>query len=823
MGSFTGQVRQVLRRLARAPMFTAVTLITLAGGIAANVVVFSVLNGILLKPLPFPQAEQLVAVAHTAPGIKVSRLSGSPSTYLIYREQNRTFQDIGLYAADSVSITGVAEPEQVPAQVVTDGLLPLLGASPMLGRGFTRQDDSPGSPETAILMYGYWQHKFGGDRGIVGRTIQVDGKPRTVIGVMPKNFHLFDPEDPALLYPFQFDRHKLFLGNFSYRAIARLKPGVTIEQASADVARMLPIVQQSFPPPPGFSLRMFEDAHLGPIINPLKNEVVGDVGKVLWVLMGSIGMVLLIACANVANLVLVRVEGRRQELAIRAALGARWTRIAGELLLESMVLGLLGSMVGLGLAYGALRVLLAVAPSRLPRLNEVGIDGSVLLFTLGLAVLASLLFGSIPIFKYAGARLSTGLREGARGLSQSREQHRARSVLVVAQVALALVLLICSGLMARTFVALTNVEPGFAEPGQVQTFALYIPKSHIPEGERVTRTFEEILRKVAAVRSVSSAGFANTIPMNGGQWIDPVSVEDHSYQAGELPAVRHFKFISPGFLATMGTPLVAGRDFTWTDIDNKTAVALVSDNLARELWQSPANALGKRVRVGNSDDWREIVGVVTDVYDYGVNKQPPTSVYWPIMASKFQGQELYVSRGLAVALRTPRAGAESLMKEVRQAVWSVDPNLPLSEVRTAGYYYQASMAQTSFTLLLLGIAGAMALLLGTVGIYGVITYSVSQRTREIGIRMALGAQRHELTGLFVRHGLMLTGIGVGVGLIAAFASMRLLASLLYKVSPTDWITYGAVSIGLIATAFLASYLPSRRAAGVDPVEALRSE
>jgi predicted permease len=822
MGSFLGQVRQVLRRLGRAPMFTAVTLITLAGGIAANIVVFSVLEGILLKPLPFPQAERLVVVAHTAPGINVNELPGSPSTYLIYREQSRTFQDIAMFAGDSVSITGVAEPEQVAAQRVTDGLLPLLGASPMLGRAFTRQDDSPGSPETAILMYGYWLRKFGGDRGIIGRTIQVDGKPRTVIGVMPKNFHLFDPEDPALLYPFQFDRQKLFLGNFSYTAVARLKPGVTIEQASADVARMLPIVGRSFPPPPGYSLKMFDDAHFGPSIKPLKSEVVGDVGKVVWVLMGSIGMVLLIACANVANLVLVRVEGRRQELAIRAALGARWIRIAAELLLESAILGLLGSVLGLGLAYGGLRILLAVAPSDLPRLHEVGIDGSVLLFTLGLAVLSSLLFGSIPIFKYAGARLSTGLREGARGLSQSREQHRARSVLVVAQVALALVLLICSGLMARTFVALTKVEPGFFEPGQIQTFNLYIPKSHLPE-ERVTSTFEEILRKVAAVPGVSSAGLASAIPMDGGNWNDPVFVADHPYKAGELPGLRRFKFISPGFLATMGTSLIAGRDFTWNDIDNKTPVALISDNLARELWQSPANALGKRVRVTETDDWREVIGVVTDVYDDGVNKPPVKSAYWPIMMNRFEGEQLHVTRGLAFALRTPRAGSESLMKDVRQAVWSVDPNLPLADVRTAGYYYRASMARTSFTLLMLGVAGAMALLLGTVGIYGVIAYSVSQRTREIGIRMALGAQRQELTGLFVRNGLELTAIGVAVGLIVAFATMRLLASILYKVSPVDWITYCTVSIGLVATAFLASYLPSRRAAAVDPVEALRSE
>jgi putative ABC transport system permease protein len=724
---------------------------------------------------------------------------------------------------DSDSVTGVGEPEQVRAMRVTDGMIPILGVAPMLGRGFTRQDDSPGSPLTVMLMYGYWQRKFGGDRGVVGQTIKVDGKPRQIIGVMPKDFHFLDQEDPALLTPFQFDRAKIFLGNFSYTTVARLKPGVTIEQASTDVARMLPIVGRSFPPPPGFSLKMFEDAHLGPNITPLKSRVVGDIGKVLWVLMASIGLVLLIACANVANLVLVRMEGRRQELAIRVALGAGWSRIASELLLESVVLGLLGSVLGLGMAYGALRLLVAIAPHGLPRVNEIGIDGWVLLFTLGVSLLASLLFAAIPIFKYAGARLVAGLREGARGASQSREQHRARSVLVVVQVALALVLLICSGLMARTFAALTRVQPGFSAPQEIQTFLVSIPKSEVPEDENVPRKFEEILHKVAAVPGVSQAGLSTSIPLDGNSSFDPVFAEDRTYKPGELAALRRFKWIAPGFLQTMGTPLVAGRDLTWTDIYNKTPVALISENMAREMWQSPAAALGKRVRVGNTDDWREIVGVVTDVYDDGMNKEPAKAAYWPIMMRNFEGEGVSVRRELSFALRTPRAGTESLMKEVRQAVWSVDANLPLADVRTVEYYYRTSMARTSFTLLMLGVAGAMALLLGTVGIYGVIAYSVSQRTREIGIRMALGAQRQELTGMFVRHGLLLTGIGVAFGLVAAFLSMRFLSSLLFGVKPVDLVTYGTVSIGLVATAMLASYLPSRRAATVDPVEALRGE
>ena len=464
MATFRDQLRQVLRRLGRAPLFTIITLITLAAGVGANTVVFSVLEGVLLKPLPYPDPDRLIGVWHTAPGIGMTDLNMSPSIYFIDREQNTTFQDIGAYDNDSFSVTGVGEPEQVHGLDVTDGTLPLLGVVPALGRLFTREDDSPGAPATVLISYGYWREKFGGASSVIGRSITVDGKPREIIGVLPQGFHFLNEEDSAVIAPFQWDRQKVHLGNFSYEALARLKPGVTMAQASADVARMLPIVNRSFPAPEGFSVKLFETARFGPNLRPLKQDVVGDIGNVLWVLMGSIAMVLLIACANVANLLLVRVEGRRRELAIRTALGASWGRIAAELLFESVILGLLGSLLGLALAYGALRILAAMAPTGLPRIHEIGIDLPVLLFTFAIGLFSSLLFGSIAIFKHAGARLNAGLREGGRALSQSREQHRARNVLVVVQVALALVLLICSGLMIRTFRALTHVPPGFVAP-----------------------------------------------------------------------------------------------------------------------------------------------------------------------------------------------------------------------------------------------------------------------------------------------------------------------------------------------------------------------
>jgi predicted permease len=817
------QLKQVLRRLSHAPLFTAITLITLAAGVGGNTVVFSVLESVLLKPLPYPHADQLIAVWHTAPGINLPDLNMAPSNYFIYREQNQTLQDIGLYDQDAVSLTGLAEPERLQALDVTDGTLPLLGIPPLLGRTFTRQDDSPGSPDTVVLMYGFWKKQFGGSPSVIGQNITLDGTPRQVIGVMPQQFHFLDMTDPAVLLPFKFDRSKVTLGNFSQQGLARLKPGVTIQQASADIARMLPIVEHSFPPPQGFSASLFEAAHIGPNLRTLKDHVVGDVGSTLWVLMGSLGLVLLIACANVANLLLVRVEGRRQELAVRSALGAGPYRIAVDLLLESILLGILGSALGLGLAYAALRVLVSLAPAGIPRINEIGIDGPALLFTFVLAIVVSLLFGSIPIFKYAGLHLSTGIREGGRANSASREQHRVRSVLVVVQVALALVLLICSGLMIRTFRALTHIDPGFRDPATLQTFRIGIPENQQKDDESVVRAFQAMRDQIAAIPGVTAVSISTQVPMDGNSNNDLLFAEDHPMPEGQLPPLRRFAFVVPGLFATQGTPIIAGRDFTWEDVYQKLPVSIISENFAREYWGSAQNALGKRIRVASTDDWREIIGVLADIYSDGVNEKPPSMCYWPIMRNRFEGQAHLVSAYTAFAIRSPRAGSESFMKEVRQAVWSVNPNLPLSAEHTLDYFYTRSMARTSFTLIMLAVAGAMALLLGVVGIYGVIAYSVSQRVREIGIRMALGAQTQVVTNMFVRDGLILTSIGIAFGLLGALFAMRLMASILFHVKPIDPLTYSAVTLGLLATAFLASYLPSRRAANVDPVDALRAE
>ena len=534
MGMFASRLKQVFRRLGRAPLFTTLTLITLAVGIGATTLIFSVVDGILLKPLPYPHPEQLIGVWYTTPKVNIKDLNIAPSFYFINREQNKTLEAIGAYTGDSLSITGTGQPEQVTALDVTHEVLPILGVKPELGRLFTQKDDTAGAPETVLIAYGYWQKKFGGSRSVIGQSIRADGKSHEIIGVLPRGFHFLNWDDRALFLPMQWDRSKTKLGNFSYEGLARMKPGVTMQQASADLQRLIPVAIHSFPVPMGFSVKLFEQADFRTNLRSLKQDVVGDVGNVLWVLMGSIVGVLLIACANVANLLLVRVEGRRQELAVRSALGAGWKRIAGDLLLESVALSVMGGVLGLGLAYAGLRALVALAPAGLPRMRDIGLNLPVLLFALGLAVVAGLLIGLIPVFKFAGGQVNASLREGGRALSQSRERHRARSTLVVILVALALVLLICSGLMIRTFRKLEQVNPGFTDAASLQSFRVYIPPTQIPDSqpEKVTRTEQAMLDKLAALPGVRSAAITTAIPMSGNNNNDLIFARDRRGAAG---------------------------------------------------------------------------------------------------------------------------------------------------------------------------------------------------------------------------------------------------------------------------------------------------
>ena len=821
-GPWLADLRYAVRRLRQSRGFTAVSMLTLALGIGATTAIFSVINGVLLKPLPYPHSENLVALWLTAPGVNIKDLNMAPSLYFIFGDESRVFQGVSLWSGDTSSVTGTGQPEEVPVLLATNRLLPLLDVRPALGREFTASDDDPKSEQTAMLSYGYWKSHFGGDRSVIGRRIVIDGEAHDVIGVLPASFQFMDRKF-SLMMPLRFNRGKTYLGNFSWQGVGRLKPGVTLGQANADVARMLPMAAERFPPPPGYTAKMFDDARVAPNLKSLKDDLVGDIGNTLWVLMGTVGIVLLIACANVANLMLVRAEGRQQELAIRAALGAGWGRIARELLLESALLGVAGGALGLALADGALRMLATSGLTHLPRIHDISIDGWVVAFALGISLGASLIFGLIPVFRYARPRIANALRSGGRSLSESKERHRARSVLVVIQVALAMVLLVSSGLMIRTFEALRHVDPGFRGAQDVQTLRISIPDAQVKEPERVTRMEQDMVDKVAGVAGVSSVALTTSVPMSGENSNDPIYTADLPYHEGTLPPIRRYKWVSPGYFSTMGNRLIAGRDFTWGETDQHRAVAVISENMARELWHDPRAAIGKRIRSTLKDDWSEVIGVVSDERADGVDQKAPTIVFWPLLQKNFEGDGINCRRSVAFTIRTPRAGSRQLLRDLQRAIWSVNPNLPLADVSTLEEIYDKSLARTSFTLVLLTIAGGMALLLGVIGIYGVISYSVSQRTREIGIRLALGAPLQEVRGLFVRHGLVLSGIGAVCGLTVAFALTRLMKSLLFAVSPADPLTYVAVSGGLIVAAALASYLPARRASRVDPVEALRAE
>ena len=809
------------------PLFTSVAVLTLAIGIGANTSIFSVVQGVLLKPLPYPQSEAIVTIDHSAPGINLPSAGAAPFLYFTYREQGRTFQDVGLWNTGTVSVTDLAEPEEVPTLFATDGVLTILGAQPQLGRLFTRTDAAAGNPETVVLTSGYWHARFGGERSAIGRTLMIDSKPHEIIGVLPDSFRFLDRR-VSVVVPYQFDRSKTFLGQFSFNAIARLKPGVTYEQANAEVARLIPVSLRLFPPLAGLSIKMFEEARFTPHVLSLKDDLVEDIKPVLWVLMGTIGLVLLVACANVANLLLVRAESRQQELAVRAALGAGARGIARELLLESVALGLAGGVVGLALAFGALRLLVWFAPGNVPRLQDITLDLTVLGFTLVVSILSGLVFGLIPVLKYAWTQPGIMLRGGSRTASASRSRHRARNMLVVAQVAVALVLLVTSGLMIRTFQALQDVHPGFARPQDVQTVRLSIPESQVKEPEAALRMLHSIADRMAMVPGVGSVAISSIVTMTGQGWHDPVFAADHTYSENQVPPIRQFKFVSPGYVQTMGASMVAGRDLTWAETYGVHPVTMVSEALARELWGEPANAIGKQIRPYPGSPWREIVGVVSDMRDDGLNAKPTAAAYWPLMIAEFSplpddAGRNYIQRNATFIVRSTRTGSNGFVDELGKAAWAINPNLPLASVRTLQDIYDASLARTSFTLVMLAIAGGMALLLGVAGIYGVMSYSASQRTREIGIRVALGAQARTVTGMFVSHGLMLAGIGIAIGLAAALAITRLMSSLLFEVSPIDPATYGVVSLVLIGAAALASYVPALRAAGIDPLEALRAE
>ena len=817
-------LRLALRRLRKSPGFGITVLLTLAIGIGANTAVFSVVNSVLLKPLPYPDAGRLVSLSLNAPGATglssfQNGLPLSASMYFTFSEQNRTFQSLGIWAAQRSNVTGLARPEEVKTVFVTGGIIEALGVAPLTGRALTGADQVPNGPKTVMLSYGYWQRRFGGDLSIVGRSIAIDSETRTIVGIMPRGFRVVD-QDFDILVPFAFERNKLQLSGFGFQGIGRLKPGVTVSEANADIARTIPIWMDSFSNGPGNDLHGLIKWRITPALHSLKQEVTGNVGGILWLVMGSIGLVLLIACVNIANLLLVRAEARHVELSIRAALGAGRGRIARELLLESVLLGLLGGVVGFAFAAAALRLLVSIGPANLPRLNEISLDARSFIFTFGLSLFSGLFFGSISAWKYSWNRATVSLG-ATRTVSAGRERNRSRSILVVAQVAMALVLLICATLMIRTSRQLLTVNPGFTDAPGIETLEISVPDSSIADPRMATRVENNIADKLASIPGVTSVGFARLVPMSGREpgW-NSILVEGKPHESD--PPIRSFNYVSPGYFQAFGTRVIACRDFTWNEIYRLERKVIVSENLARESWGSAANAIGKRIQEGPAKPWYQVIGVVQDVRYNGVDKGAPAIVYWPAyMVSSYFGP--YTPRPAMFALRSSRAGTQSFLSEIERAVWSVNADLPVASPRTMQDIYSKSMARTSFTLVMLGIAAAMALALGIIGIYGVISYTVSQRTREIGIRMALGAQKGELLWMFVRSALALTGVGVIIGMGAATAVARLLRTLLFGVSPFDPLSFTAVPLILAVAAAVASFLPACRVAAVNPVDALKAE
>lgn len=803
-------LRHTVRRLARTPIFTITTLVTLALGIGANTAIFSMINSMLLKPLPFPQPDRLVAAWQTAPGVNIKDLNASLADYVTYREESKVFADVAIWTGGSATVTEFAEPERVDGISATFRFLPLLGVQPILGRGFTEKDDASSSPQVVMLGYGYWQRRFGGDPKVIGRRIMADGKAREIIGVLPEKFWFMDRRHDLML-PLQFDRASVGLAGYQFQAVARLHPGVTLQQANADVARMIAIELRRFPPPKGMSIQMIEDARLAPNVRMLVDDLIGDTGRSLWVVMATIGLLLLIACANVANLLLVRTEGRAQELAVRSALGAGRGRIARELFVESITLAVTGGVLGVGFAIAAVKLAVSMSPARLPRLEQISVDSTALLFTLAVSIVAGIAFGSIPVWKNGGVQVIAALRAGGRNASSSRERNMARNSLTAVQVALALVLLIGSGLMIRTFYSMRGVHPGFNHPEALQTLRISIP-SGSSDAEMLVKQ-HSLADRLGSLPGVSAVGLTSSLPMTGSGSQDPIYASDHTYGANQIPPLRRFIRAAPGTFQALGVPLAAGREYTWTDIQEKRQVVLVSDNFAREYWGTAQAAIGKQIRTNLNDAWSEVIGVAGDVRQDGVERKAPATIYWPLRSAD----------SITYLVRSPMAGTEGFASQIRQTVWAVSSNVPITEMRTMKEVYEKSMSRTAFTLTLLAVSGGMALLLAAVGIYAVISYAVAQRTREIGIRMALGAQRANLKLMFVRNGLVWCAVGVAAGLAGAVALSRLMTTLLFDVSPVDPLTYSVVVLGLLAVAAGASYLPARRITRVDPLEALRAD
>ena len=800
-------LRYAARTQLKNPAFTLVAVIALALGIGANTAIFSVVNTVLLRPLPYKDPDRLVMVWEDSTKHGYPRDTPTAANFIDWRDQNHVFEGMAALIDASFNLTGTGDPERLEGSRVSAALFPLLGVDPQIGRVFTAAEDQPGSPPVVLLSYGLWQRRFGGDPSIVGKILTLNGESYTAVGVMPARFH-FPTIDDQVWVPIAFapeeagDRTTHYL-----RVLARLKPGVMLSQAQAEMTTIATHLQQQYPQ---------SNTDVGAAVTPLQEQLVGDIRPALLILLGAVALVLLIACANVANLLLARAAVRQKEIAVRVALGARRWRLVRQFLTESILLSTLGGIVGLAIAYGGLFLLKAFIPENISQAREISIDFRVLGFTLLVSVATGVIFGLAPAIQAARFNQIETLKEGGRDAATGSGGKRLRSVLVTAEVAISLVLLIGAGLLINSFLRLRNVDPGF-RVDNLLTMKIALSERKYEEAARRSAFYTQLVQRVEALAGVRSAAVTTNLPLYSSGNAIVIGIEGRPAPAPGQEPIIVTRVITPEYFETMGIPLLKGRQLTEQDTSTSPKVVVISETMAHRYWPNE-DAIGKRIATGEirtPADWFQVVGVVKDIHEYKLSIDPKPQMYLSHKQANFFAPEDLVVR--------TDVDPGSLAATVRNAVWEIDKDQPVSNIKTMEEILADSIARQRFSMLLLAIFAAVALLLAAVGIYGVMSYSVAQRTHEIVIRMALGAQTNAVLKLAVGYGMKLVIVGIVIGLIAAFALTRVMSTLLFGVTATDPTTFILISLLLIAVAALASYIPARRATRVNPISALRYE
>jgi putative ABC transport system permease protein len=806
MENFLNDLKFALRMLYKNRGFTAVALLALALGIGANTAIFSVVNAVLLRPLPYRDPQRLIMVWENYQQLGgPEREWASPADFKDFRDQAQSFEHVTALLGWQPTLTGQDEPEDLQGAAVSHDTFTMLGVEPALGRGFSADEDRAGAERVVVLSHQLWQRRFGADPAIVGRSLTLSGESYTVIGVLPGGFsfpilpatEVWRAADPLLA------NSGCGRGCVILRLMAKLKPSVTIDAARAEMDGLTRQIAERFPE---------SNKGVGATLVPLHEQLVGDVKPAMFVLLGAVGLVLLIACANVANLLLARAAAREKEVAIRAALGATRARLIRQHLTESLVLAVLGGALGLLLAFWLVDLLVSFAPKGTPRVEEIAIDPSVLAFTFGVAVLTGVVFGLAPALLSSRTNFNSSLKEGGRDTSATSRGARVRSLLVVSEVALALMLLVGAGLLIKSLVNLQRVDPGF-NPKSALRVDVGLPRTRYPERNQSAAFYKQLLDRVAELPGVQSAGAVSSLPLSGGGTDSDFGIEGRPPAEPGHPQVAWYSSVTPAYFRAMGTRLQRGREFTDADSSDSSKVVMISETMARRFFPEE-DPLGKRLVFGGGKDLREIVGVISDVKSFGLNLDARPSMYFPHAQNP--------ARGMSLVVRT-QGDPQRLAAAIRSQVSELDRDLALSNVMTMEQLVGVSLAEPRFTLLLLGAFAAIAMLLSAIGVYGVVSYSVTQRSHEIGVRMALGAKTSDVLRLVVGQGMRLVLGGVGIGLVAAFALTRVMESLLFGVSATDFPTFALTSLVLAGVALGACFVPARRATKVDPMVALRYE